>query len=54
MPKIITTYVYPPIPIRSMDWQAHYDGQEECGPYGHGPTEEEAIKDLVENTEEPE
>lgn len=54
MPKIITTYVYPPIPIRSMDWQAHYEDREEFGPYGHGPTEQAAIQDLTENYEEPE
>ena len=26
--KIITTFIYPPIPIRSCDWQAHFDGDE--------------------------
>lgn len=50
MPKIITTHVYPPIPIRSMDWQAHYDGEEdEQMATGTGATEQEAIDDLIEN-----
>lgn len=51
--KIVTTYVYPPIPIRSMDWSAvddeTYDG-EGC-PIGHGATEAEAIADLIEQME---
>lgn len=50
--KIVTSHVYPPIPIRSMDWCAYYDGEEENGKYGWGATEEAAIKDLVENYEE--
>jgi hypothetical protein len=28
---------------------AHYDGDDETGPYGYGPTEAEAIKDLQDN-----
>lgn len=49
---IVTCHVYPPIPIRTHDWSAHYDGEEE-GDYGWGATEEEAIKDLKENYEAP-
>lgn len=50
MSKIITTFVHPPIPIRSMDWQAHYDGEEdEQMDVGTGATEAEAIADLIEN-----
>jgi hypothetical protein len=42
-PRIVTTLVYPPIPIRSMDWQAHYAGEEdEQMATGHGVTEAEA------------
>jgi hypothetical protein len=52
-PKIITTFVYPPIPIRSMDWQAHYDDDEpnDDGQMatGSGQTEAEAIQDLIDN-----
>lgn len=38
----------------SMRWSAHYDGQEEEGPYGYGPTEELAIVSLKEHREEDE
>lgn len=52
--KITTSYDYPPIPDRSMDWSAidsdTYDGAPDAGPIthmiGHGPTEEAAIQDL--------
>lgn len=44
--RIRTSYVFPPIPDRSHDWQAWIDGDEESGPYGHGRTEQEAIEDL--------
>ena len=54
--KIITTHVYPPIPIRQFDWQAHYDGDEPDDDghmkVGNGATEAEAIDDLVENYED--
>ena len=48
--KVITRYVYPPIPDRRFDWCAHYDGDEE-GPTGWGRTEEEAIEDLASNSD---
>lgn len=51
-PKIVTNYIYPPIPDRRFDWCAHYDDPE--GPTGYGPTEAEAIADLVENYEREE
>jgi len=48
--KIITTFVYPPIPVRNCDWQAHYDGDEPDDDgrmfAGRGATEQEAIDDL--------
>ena len=48
--KISTDFVYPPIPIRSMDWSAvddnTYDG-EGCK-IGRGATEADAIRDLLE------
>lgn len=47
--KIITNFIYPPIPIRTNDWCAYYDGEEENGNYGYGETEEAAVKDLIEN-----
>lgn len=54
MPKIITYFVYPPIPDRRFDWSAidddTYDGPG-C-PIGHGATKEEAIADLMDQLEE--
>lgn len=55
--KIVTSFVYPPIPIRSFDWSAvfdDYDGAPDAGwqPQGSGPTEEAAIADLLERAEE--
>lgn len=49
-PRIITVHEYPPIPIRSFDWVAYRDGNEE-GARGWGSTEAAAISDL-EATEE--
>jgi hypothetical protein len=56
---ILTEHVYPPIPIRSMDWSARTARYEvcceECGanePSGEGPTEIAAIVDLIERLEE--
>jgi hypothetical protein len=49
--KILTNYLFPPIPYHHMDWIAYIDGQEE-GTRGFGRTEEEAIKYLKENLEE--
>lgn len=43
---IHTTYVYPPIPDRSFDWSAAFDGYEPGDIVGHGATEQEAIEDL--------
>lgn len=44
---IKTSYDYPPIPIRNMDWSAWVDGNEE-GPIGRGTTEQDAMQDLIE------
>jgi hypothetical protein len=46
-PKMITSFVYPPIPVRQFDWCAYRDGCEEDGNYGYGATEEEAIADRL-------
>jgi hypothetical protein len=51
--RIITYKLSPPIPIRQFDWRAFYEGAEEMQEYGYGSTEEAAIADLLENTEEP-
>jgi hypothetical protein len=54
---IHTRFVYPPIPIRTYDWSAvldDYDGAPDAGPQyeGTGRTEEDAIKDLLDQLEE--
>jgi hypothetical protein len=50
--KIVTEFVYPPIPIRQFDWSAidgdTYDGAEDSRcPIGYGATEQAAIDDLL-------
>ena len=59
--KIVTSFDYPPIPIRNLDWSAIesntydaelVDGEWKGGPQGHGATELEAIQDLVAQLEE--
>lgn len=57
-PRIITTHVYPPIPIRTMDWQAHYDNEDDPTdgfpvPVGRGRTERDAVVDLIDNHPRP-
>lgn len=50
--KIRTDHVYPPIPLRDCDWSAvDADNYEGGDPIGWGPTEEEAIADLMEKLE---
>ncbi len=46
-PKIQTSPIFPPIPIRGLDWAAHFDNYEPGQPIGHGATEQEAIEDLL-------
>lgn len=50
--RIVTSFVYPPIPVRCCDWQAWLAGLEEDGPVGQGATEAEAIADLREQIAE--
>lgn len=45
---IVTSHIYPPIPIRDYDWMAWFDENEE-GPQGFGKTEAEAKADLLDN-----
>lgn len=65
--KIKTSHDFPPIPIRSFDWSAYDDNTYDPGEYdyetgryiggspvGHGATEQEAIRDLMEQLEETE
>jgi hypothetical protein len=44
--KIVVTFTGAPIPVRSFDWVAHFDGGEEDGPCGYGPTKLSALYDL--------
>jgi hypothetical protein len=51
--NIRTTHIFPPIPIRSFDWSAvdddTYDGAPDAhSPIGFGPTQADAIADLME------
>lgn len=52
--KIQTSFEYPPIPDRRFDWSAvdddTYDG-EGC-PIGRGPTERDAVMDLLNQMED--
>lgn len=45
--RIVTVYVYPPIPWRTFDGCAYPEGEEEAGNYGWGETEAAAIADLL-------
>jgi len=47
MSKIITSYDYPPIPIRDYDWSAIRKDYEPGDLIGTGRTEQDAIDDLV-------
>jgi len=59
--KVRTTFEYPPIPVRDMDWSAidddtydvdcDGDGFFSNSPVGRGATEEAAIQDLLEQIE---
>lgn len=45
-PRILTHFVYPPIPVRTFDWSAVTEDYEPGAPIGYGKTEAEAIEDL--------
>jgi hypothetical protein len=51
--KIRVDFIYPPIPIRSFDYQATFDGDEPNDDgqmaVGHGPTAAAAVLDLLDN-----
>ena len=49
---ILTTFVYPPIPLRTFDWQAVRDGYEPGALIGWGKTEAEAVADLLQQEED--
>jgi hypothetical protein len=45
--RIVTSFVYPPIPVRSFDWSAIREGYEPGDPIGVGATELGAIQSLL-------
>jgi hypothetical protein len=45
--KIVVEAVFPPIPTRNYDFAAYFDGREESGIIGRGPTEDEAVRNLI-------
>ena len=45
---IKTSYVFPPVPNRNFDWEATFEYYEPGDLIGRGPTESDAINDLVE------
>ena len=45
--KILTSYDYPPIPIRDYDWSAFREDYDEGDLIGYGETEQSAINDLL-------
>lgn len=53
IPKIKTDFWLKPIPIRTSDWLAFYDGNEPNDnghmAFGEGETETQAIADLITN-----
>jgi hypothetical protein len=53
MDKIITSYDYPPIPIRDYDWSAIREEYEPGDLIGTGRTEQDAINDLVRQENAP-
>jgi len=50
--KIITSYDFPPIPIRDYDWSAIREDYEPSDLIGTGRTEKDAIEDLVRQEKE--
>ena len=50
MKEIETQHINPPIPNRSWDWCATFKGYEPGEPIGYGPTEQQAIDDLLGET----
>ena len=50
--KIITEHHSPPIPIRSYDWRAYFDNYDEGDTIGYGETEDSAIEELLQETQQ--
>jgi len=52
MLKVIVKQTNSPLPVRTHDWVAYIDGQEEDGPYGYGSTDDDAKRDLSDLSEQ--
>jgi hypothetical protein len=50
--KIVISHVCPPIPVRTHDYCAYIDGEEERRHYGWGATALDALKNFIENYED--
>ena len=50
--KIRTEYIYPPIPVRDLDWRATDENYDLGSPIGYGRTETDAIADLLAQIED--
>lgn len=54
--KIVTDFDMKPIPSRSCDWTATFDGydgsEDSQEPFGRGTTEKEAVQALIEQVED--
>ena len=49
--RIVTTWLYPPIPLREFDWRATFGDYEPGGLIGYGRTRAAAVKDLQDQAE---
>ena len=47
-----TNFAYPPIPVRSFDWEATEPDYEPGDPLGYGRTEQAAIEALLDQLDE--
>lgn len=50
--KIVVRLLLPPIPYRTHDYCAFFDGDEEDSQCGYGATEAEAVADLLRETDD--
>lgn len=46
--EVIVEFIYPPIPLRHLDYVAYREEDGEEGPKGWGATKDEAIQSLLE------
>lgn len=45
--RVAVSFVYPPVPVRCLDYQAYFDDLDDEGPIGASAAAEEAINDLL-------